>query len=171
MKNRMMTRLKTMLPLLIVGVLIDQLSKLWAVAYLMDGPRFSYFFDSVRILYATNHGAFLGFGSQLSPELRFWLLTAMVGAFLLGLFVYLLIGKDLDRLSLISLTLVFTGGGSNFIDRALNDGAVVDFLNVGIGTSIRTGIFNIADMYIMLGAGLMLIGPWVIELRAKRKQG
>jgi signal peptidase II len=32
---------------------------------------------------------------------------------------------------------------------------VIDFLNVGIG-SLRTGIFNVADMAIMLGVFLLL---------------
>jgi signal peptidase II len=35
-------------------------------------------------------------------------------------------------------------------------GSVVDFLNVGIG-SLRTGIFNVADMAIMLGVALLLL--------------
>jgi signal peptidase II len=56
---------------------------------------------------------------------------------------------------LISLTLIFSGGISNFYDRASNNGAVIDFLNVGIG-SLRTGIFNVADMAIMLGVFLLL---------------
>jgi signal peptidase II len=36
-------------------------------------------------------------------------------------------------------------------------GSVVDFLNVGIGP-VRTGVFNVADMAIMLGAVLMVLG-------------
>jgi signal peptidase II len=33
---------------------------------------------------------------------------------------------------------------------------VVDFLNVGVG-SLRTGIFNFADVAIMLGAAICLV--------------
>jgi signal peptidase II len=33
---------------------------------------------------------------------------------------------------------------------------VIDFMNLGIG-SIRTGIFNVADMAIMLGAGILVL--------------
>ena len=47
------------------------------------------------------------------------------------------------------------GGFSNLIDRLLNDGAVVDFVSVGVG-NLRTGIFNLADGAIMLGAGILL---------------
>ena len=42
------------------------------------------------------------------------------------------------------------------IDRLLNEGRVTDFLNVGIGT-LRTGIFNPADMAILAGALLLVL--------------
>jgi signal peptidase II len=54
-----------------------------------------------------------------------------------------------------SLTLIFSGGISNLYDRVLNNGTVIDFLNVGIG-SLRTGIFNVADMTNMLSIFLLL---------------
>ena len=55
---------------------------------------------------------------------------------------------------------MFSGGVSNFIDRASNNGAVVDFLNIGIGP-IRTGIFNIADVAIMFGFALFIFGSYI----------
>ena len=48
------------------------------------------------------------------------------------------------------------GGLSNLIDRLIYDGRVTDFLNVGIG-SLRTGIFNLADMAILAGALLLVL--------------
>lgn len=162
MQLALKTRFFWALPIMFVGVLIDQLSKVWAIGFLKGGPRFVFLDDMVQIYYAENRGAFLGLGSGLSPELRFWLLTVLVGAFLIGLLVYLFIAKEMDKLTLAALSLIFTGGFSNFIDRALNEGAVVDFLNVGIG-SLRTGIFNIADMYIMAGAGLIILAPVLLK--------
>lgn len=160
-------RLWLMVPVIGLGILVDQLSKIWAVASLKGQMATTYLADTVRIGYAENIGAFLGLGNSLDPVLRFWLLTALVGLFLFGLLVYLLIAKDMDKLTLAALSLIFAGGFSNFIDRALNDGAVVDFLNMGIG-SLRTGIFNIADVYIMIGAGLIILGPLVLERRTQK---
>ena len=57
------------------------------------------------------------------------------------------------------IELFLAGGISNFYDRATNNGAVVDFLNIGIG-SVRTGIFNIADVALMLGIGLILLSHY-----------
>lgn len=152
-------------PIALIGIFLDQLTKVWAISALKGGPRYSYLGDTLRIGYAENIGAFLGLGNTLSPELRFWIFTALVGIFLFALMIYLFIGKDVDRITLISLSLVFAGGFSNFADRAMNEGAVVDFLNVGIG-GLRTGIFNVADMYIMAGAGLILVGHWLVHKKS-----
>lgn len=168
MKEQLKTRLLTMVPVIGIGILLDQLTKIWAVATLQGGPRYSFLFDTVRIAYKENIGAFLGLGSGLDPHLRFLIFTALVGIFLFGLFIYLLVAKQMDSFSLWALSLIFAGGFSNFIDRATNEGAVVDFLNMGIG-GLRTGIFNIADVYIMIGAGLVIFGQWWLD--RKNKQG
>lgn len=166
MPESISSRLKLMAPVIGLGILLDQLSKIWAVSYLQSGPRFTFIFDTIRIAYAENHGAFLGLGNSLSPDMRFVIFTALVGLFLLGLLLYTLFSSDVNRLSLWALSLIFAGGFSNFIDRAMNDGAVVDFLNMGVG-SLRTGIFNIADVYIMVGAALVIFGQWWLERRNK----
>jgi signal peptidase II len=54
----------------------------------------------------------------------------------------------------VALGLLLAGGVGNLIDRINQNGHVTDFLNVGIGP-VRTGIFNVADMAIMAGAGLL----------------
>jgi signal peptidase II len=40
---------------------------------------------------------------------------------------------------------------SNLVDRLLFEGGVIDFLSIGIG-GFRTGIFNLADVYILVGS-------------------
>ena len=59
-------------------------------------------------------------------------------------------------LSLTGGILVIAGGSSNLIDRIAR-GSVVDFMNVGIG-SLRSGIFNFADVALMFGLVLIVIG-------------
>ena len=75
--------------------------------------------------------------------------------FLLAFFIYTIRSSKISRTGVIASGLIIGGGLSNLIDRLVNNGAVIDFLNLGIG-SLRTGIFNVADMAIMLGAVLML---------------
>lgn len=59
------------------------------------------------------------------------------------------------RRSLVGVAIFLAGGASNLLDR-ITYGMVIDFMNVGIGP-LRTGIFNVADMAIMLGAGFFLL--------------
>jgi signal peptidase II len=59
------------------------------------------------------------------------------------------------RRALLGVALFVAGGASNLFDR-FTYGMVIDFMNVGIG-SLRTGIFNVADMAIMLGAGILIL--------------
>jgi len=50
------------------------------------------------------------------------------------------------------------GGVSNLVDR-IAMGRVIDFLNIGVGP-VRTGIFNVADVAIMAGIGLLMLEHW-----------
>lgn len=137
----------------------DQSTKTLAKQYLPQNGMDSYLFDTVRIGYAENTGSFLGLGADLPDSARFWLLTVLTGIVLIGLFIYLL-RKPLTNLWEFSgWSFFFAGGVSNVFDRAYNDGVVIDFLNVGLG-SFRTGIFNIADVALMIGLGLILYSEY-----------
>jgi signal peptidase II len=150
------SKLWLILSVCIPVIVSDQLSKWWAASNLSHINMQSYLADTLRIGYTENTGAFLGLGSNLSQTLRFGLFVAAVGVVLLALLVYLIKSKTSNRMQVTALSFIFAGGLSNLYDRAMNDGAVIDFLNVGIGW-LRTGIFNVADMAIMLGILLLLL--------------
>ena len=156
-------RARFLLAVLIVmaGVGCDQATKQIAAQQLRGTPPISFMQDLVRLHYAENQGAFLGLGNSLSPEVRFWLLTVATAVLLLGLAVFLIVQWNMPRLSFIALSCVLAGGLGNMIDRLVHDGRVIDFLNLGLG-SLRTGIFNIADVAITGGVVLL----WVASLRA-----
>jgi signal peptidase II len=59
------------------------------------------------------------------------------------------------------------GGIGNLIDRALHQGAVVDFMNVGLG-NLRTGIFNVAD--VALTGGAIALALWGLADYARTKR-
>ncbi|MCK6621610.1 MAG: signal peptidase II [Calditrichia bacterium] len=158
-------RILFVLTILFSCIVLDQFTKKIAVENLKSSPSISYLGDFFRFQYAENTGAMLGFGSELPELLRFWLLTVLVGVLLLVLLGFLLFSPKLTFAQGLALSLICGGGVSNFIDRMLNDGRVVDFMNMGIGW-LRTGIFNVADVLIMIGLGLILLyGEW----RSKKK--
>ncbi len=135
---------------------MDQATKVLASQELSKDVMISYFSDLLRVGYTENLGAFLGLGNTLSDEYRFGFFVIAVGTFLLGLLVYTVTSSKQNLASLIALSMVFSGGFSNFYDRVTNNGAVIDFLNLGIG-SLRTGVFNVADVAIMIGILMLLL--------------
>lgn len=135
---------------------VDQVTKVIAEQHVPRHEAWSFLGDTVRLQLAYNYGAFLSLGDSLPPVWRHGLLSIGVGCVLLGILAYLLLSNKVDRRVVLALSLVVSGGISNLIDRLRYDGYVVDFLNVGIGP-VRTGIFNVADMAIMLGVLLLLL--------------
>lgn len=138
----------------------DQISKRVAKQSLEKAPAISYLGETFRLQYAENSGAFLSLGSSLSKSTRTWLFTIFSGGLLIALFFYIFYNRSLDRSHTFALSLILGGGFSNLFDRLINDGKVIDFMNMGIG-GLRTGIFNWADVVIMVGMGLIIVFNFV----------
>ena len=149
---------RVLLMLLIIGASLgcDQVSKRVAKNTLQHTTPRSYLGETFRLEYAENSGAFLSFGANLSKTARTWLFTILSGALLVGLLFYITLNKQLYANHVLALSLILGGGMSNIIDRLVNNGRVIDFMNMGIG-SLRTGIFNLADVLIMAGMAMVLI--------------
>jgi len=137
-------------------IALDQLTKAIAKSYLNLFDTHSFLADTVRFRLAHNTGAFLGLGGSLPDSVRQMVFTVGVGALLIGVLIYAVVSKAVDRVGVIALALIFAGGASNLGDRIVYGGYVVDFVQMGIGP-LRTGVFNIADMAIMAGAFLLLL--------------
>lgn len=145
----------TLFAIVILTIGCDQVSKRVASVHLVDTPRKSFLGDAFRLEYAENRGAFLSLGADLPPWARTALFTVGTGLVLLvgavSLFTH-----AWSRLAVIGICLYLAGGASNLADR-LADGQVIDFLNIGVGP-LRTGIFNVADIAVMGGVVLFLLG-------------
>ncbi len=147
--------------LLILFVLLscvgcDQSTKTYAESSLPKAQAWSFLADTVRLQVAHNEGAFLSLGESAPKSWRIAALRLGVSALLLALFSYVLLIQDARPSFILALTLIFAGGVSNLIDRFTHSGYVVDFINLGIG-SLRTGIFNVADIAITLGVLMLLV--------------
>ena len=132
----------------------DRVTKHVASATLAGGGVRSYWADTIRLEYVENTGGFLGLGASLPEAWRVTLFTTVTGVLLLVMAVVAARSRWHGWL-LGGVCLVLAGGASNWVDRVVR-GSVVDFMNVGIG-SLRTGVFNVADMAIMLGAALLVL--------------
>ena len=102
-----------------------------------------------------NTGAFLSAGSGFPEPLRIGLLVVVPAIILLLVLVYTLRQKGLPRAAQIGLACIVGGGIGNLWDRTLY-GSVTDFMLIDFDV-VRTGIFNMADVSIMVGVGLVLL--------------
>jgi len=103
-------------------------------------------------------------GEDMPEELRFLAFTVFVGIFFASFLLYILLASPINMYMQVGLSCMFSGGVSNFVDRATNNGAVIDFLNVGVGP-LRTGIFNIADVAMFFGVALFFFGGYYKPVR------
>jgi signal peptidase II len=152
-----MTRIGVRLVLLMaIGATIgcDRVTKHVAATTLSERPGRSFLADTFRLEYVENTGAFLGVGADWPVAVRTAVFGVGNGLLLVALTVSAMRGRW-PRRALLGVALFVAGGASNLLDR-ITDGMVIDFMNVGIG-SLRTGIFNVADMAIMIGAGILVL--------------
>jgi signal peptidase II len=153
----MTTRIGLRLVLLVaIGATIgcDRVTKHVAAARLAGAPGRSFLADTFRLEYEENTGAFLGVGADWPRPIR----TVVFGAgnaALLAAFAAIAWRRRWSGRALLGVALFVAGGASNLTDRLVH-GMVIDFMNVGIG-SVRTGIFNVADMAIMAGAAVFVL--------------
>lgn len=118
-----------------------------------------------NLLYMTSHrnkGA--AFGILQGQMWLFYLVTIVVIAFVIYYFEKYAKGQKLHA---ISLSLILGGAIGNFIDRVLRQ-EVVDFIDVYIFT-YDFPIFNVADMALVIGVGLMMIFVFIEERKAREK--
>lgn len=141
----------------LVGPTGEPLTGLDKATALANNPQIykSYMNGFFELDYAINLGAWGGLGDALGEPLRTILLTYLVGAFLVGLAFYIVKQKESTWMT-VALSFILAGGIGNFIDRAAY-GYVVDFMVMGFKHPLRTNIFNIADVAIMIGAGILLV--------------
>lgn len=161
------SRVITVLSIVAVSVILDQVTKRMAIAWLMESPPHIFLGDLFRLQYAENTGAFLGLFGEMAPWVRQLLLIGFNSIILIVVTGFLFFSPQLNRTVMTALALILSGGIGNLIDRVCYGGIVVDFMNLGLpwvsirGWEPRTGIFNVADLAIVGGLVLMVIAEFL----------
>ncbi len=156
--------------ILVITLALDQWSKIWAINNLKSMPVLSYLDGYFQLLYAENTGAFLGMGGQWSSGTRFFVFGIVV---VLGLSAMLwsILKNRISTTEVYAYSFILGGGIGNVIDRLTREnGHVVDFMFIDLKlTSFsRTGVFNVADMAIVLGVLIIFI-PTLIDFFQNKK--
>ncbi|HHX13707.1 MAG TPA: signal peptidase II [Clostridiales bacterium] len=144
--------------LLVIG--LDQLTKLLIRQNFEPGQSLPLIEDVLHLTYVQNQGA--AFSILEGKPLFFIVINAIVVAVIL---VYIALRRrTLHPLALTALALVAGGGaGNNLIDR-VRFGYVVDFIDFQIWP-----VFNVADIGVVVGVGLLFIYVIIIESRRAKK--
>lgn len=132
---------------IIFAIAIDQVSKVLVRAYIKPGEQIKIIGEKFVLMNVENQGAFLGMGSELSGPLRIIVLLVLPLVVLAFVLRYIIKDKSLDSWSLFAFAAIIGGGIANVFDRIIY-GSVTDFLYIKLTDLLRTGIFNIADLFV-----------------------
>lgn len=149
MKKNFFISTKTKILGIILLIAFDQWSKSWVRVNLIDNPMVL-INNFLELNYQKNTG--IAFSLLNDSAL---VLTLINSSIIAGLIVWLMSQKKLSWI----FVFVIAGGIGNLIDR-YTLGYVVDFINP---LFIDFAVFNIADAYLNIGAGLMLIRIFILR--------
>ena len=143
-------------PVAVIIVVLDQLTKWWAVSTLET--RDIDIVWTLRFNLSYNTGMAFSAGEDWGP---------VIGVLAMVIIVVLLLGIPRDNAPLadLSVGLVVGGAVGNLIDRLFRSpgwlrGGVVDFIDFQ-----WFPIFNVADMGITVGGGLLVLSSWLLSRR------
>ncbi|MDT0651211.1 signal peptidase II [Autumnicola edwardsiae] len=154
MKAKRLTKLLIGLILIISNVSCDQITKKEARRNIDAHERIEVVNDTFVLTNVENTGAALEFGSKFHPTLKLFIFQLLPTLVLIYLFYLLFKEEDISKLNFVAITFFIGGGIGNILDRVLRE-SVTDFMYLELGP-VHTGIFNMADVSITLGAILFI---------------
>ena len=143
----------------VLAVVLDQLSKYLAVAYLMDIDTFPVIKNVLHFTYVENRGAAFG---MLSEHRWVFMVLSVVG--IIALVVWLGVSKVNSRWMQCAIALVVGGGIGNMIDRVRLE-YVIDFIDCRF---IDFYVFNIADSCVCVGCAMVMLAVIIDEVKEKK---
>lgn len=149
------------LAVIVVTVFLDQLTKYLTVLHLKPIDTLPIIEDVFHLTYVENTGAAFG----MMKDAR-WVFMITSTAAIIGILGYMIhryyVKKEkLHWAEALSLSLIVGGGIGNMIDRTML-GYVVDMIDCRF---INFAVFNVADSFVCIGAGLMIL--YLIVLTVK----
>lgn len=163
MKKLKLTEYLLYSAIIVCGVGIDQLTKLLASKYLSIITTQPIINGVLHLTYVENEGA--AFGMLANHR---WVFIAVSSLTVAALLFLIYSGYIRGRLYTLSVSLIISGGIGNMIDR-LSLGYVVDFIDFRL---INFAVFNAADSFVCVGAGLLiaaLVAEIIREAKSKGK--
>ena len=132
------------------GILLDRLTKNWAVDVLRGGEPIPVIKGILELTYVENRGA--AFGMMQGRQGFFLILTAVIAAAIIYALIRMPVsGRMIPCIA--CLVAVLAGAIGNLIDRT-TQGYVVDFIYF---MPIDFPVFNVADIFVTCGMGVLML--------------
>ncbi|MBA2378153.1 MAG: signal peptidase II [Blastocatellia bacterium] len=148
--------------------MVDQSTKAWAVRRLRFGDEIPVISGLLNFAYAQNTGVAFSMLDDHGDAGRWGLSAVAMIAAVLVLYFFWKTPRSDDRI-LGALALLLAGIAGNVTDR-VRLGFVVDFIDVQFG-SWHYPTFNVADMAIVIGAGLLIIDMFMTKKSSPKSEG
>ena len=146
--NRVIGKARVFWPLVLLLVLSDCATKRWASESLVEHVPHPVIGDVVQFTLTHNTGAATGISLGAYSRVGFSVLTVAALALLFQLYRR---APAHDVRSATAIAAIVGGAVGNLLDRLRWSRGVVDFIDLGIGTS-RFWVFNVADVAVTCGA-------------------
>lgn len=143
------------------GIFLDQLTKFLAVKYLLPVDTVPLWEGVLHLTYVENTGA--AFGMMKDARWVFLLLSSVA---IVGIALYLFFGYARTTLATVAFSMIVSGGIGNMIDR-IALGYVIDFIDFRL---IHFAVFNGADSFVCVGAGLLVLSLILDILHEKKEK-
>lgn len=146
MKNK---KVNFLIIITIIAILLDQIIKI-IISSKVFNSSILVIPHVLKLTYIQNTGAAFGIGSNSTS------MFVAVNLVIIGLIIYFIFSKkeEISKLILIALHLIVAGGISNLIDRIIR-GFVIDYIDISL--LIRYPVFNLADIFIVVGCIIIAI--------------
>lgn len=137
--------------IMIGSVLLDQISKLLVYNFL-DREESLYLIKGVlRFTYVENDGAAFG---MLGEHRWIFMILSTIG--IAAVLIYMWKFRPESKLACTALAFIVGGGVGNMIDR-VRLGYVIDFIDFCAFPKVWMWVFNIADSFVCVGAGILIL--------------
>jgi len=135
--------------IILFGILLDRITKIWAIEVLSKISQVIVIKDVFSLLYLQNKGAAFGI---LQGKLYF--LTIVTIVVVVGMIYYIIKYRPRSKLIRISFSLIISGALGNLLDRMFYK-YVVDFISIHFKDIYYFPVFNIADVMVVIGTALL----------------
>jgi signal peptidase II len=150
----MKRKLLILLPVLVIGGVLDFATKEWILRSLPLGAQVPVIKGFFNLVHVHNRGAVFGLLSSWPIDVRIvFLFTTGIVLVVVGYLWWRL--PETEGLAGLGYSLITAGAIGNMVDR-LRFGEVVDFLDFYWG-HYHWPAFNVADIMICLGAGVLVL--------------